>query len=116
MLQFHKTLHTHKVVVHPRHLPLLRLPGGTCRERERGGRGGGGERRERSSEPNRALEKKRQEGRERAQKRGWTEKDDRFEATKCIRGSGRGKEMEQKRLSEESSLVIAKSIHTIVCE
>lgn len=32
----------------------------------------------------------------------------------CIRGSGRGKETEQKRLSEESSLVIAKSIH--MCE
>lgn len=35
MLQFHKTLHTHKIVVHPRHLPLLRLPSGTCRESER---------------------------------------------------------------------------------
>lgn len=102
MLQFHKALHTHKVVVHPWHLPLLRLPSGTCRERER----------QRSLEPNRALEKKRQEGREKAQKKNWTEKDARFEAAKCIRGSGRGKEMEQKRLSEESSLVIAKSIHT----
>lgn len=29
---------------------------------------------------------------------------------------GGGKEMEQKRLSKESSLVRAKSIHTIVCE
>lgn len=108
MLQFHKTLHAHKVVVHPWHLPLLRLPGGTCRERER--------ERERSSEPNRALEKKRQEGREKSPEKARTEKVGRFEATKCIRGSGRGKEMEQKRLSEESSLVIAKSIHTIVCE
>lgn len=72
--------------------------------------------RKRSSEPNRVLEKKSQEVRERAQKKGRTEKDDRFEATKCIRGSGRGTEMEQKRLSEESSVVIAKSIHTIVSE
>lgn len=72
MLQFHKTLHTHKVVVHPRHLPLLRLPGGTCIYREREG---GRDRkdtetregkRKSSSESNGALEKKRQEGRIRA--------------------------------------------------
>lgn len=55
-------------------------------------------------------------GRKAEGKKSWTEKDDRFEAVKCIGGSGRGEEMEQKRLSEESSLVIAKSIHTIVRE
>lgn len=95
------------------------MPGGTCRDRERerarrkrrGEEGG----RERSLEPNGALEKKRQEGRESAQKKGWMGKDGRFEATKCTRGSGRGREMEQKWVTEESSLVIAKSIHTIVC-
>lgn len=31
---------------------------------------------------------------------------DKFEAEKCIRGSGRGTETEQKRLSEEPSLVM----------
>lgn len=114
MLQFHKALHTHKVVVHPWHLPLLRLPGGTCREKER-------EReRRREREKGRGHQSQighlRRKGRKAEKKKDGTEKDDRFEAVKCIRGSGRGKEMEQKRLSEESSLVIAKSIHTIVCE
>lgn len=35
MLQFHKTFHAHEIVVHPGHLPLLRLPGGTYRARGR---------------------------------------------------------------------------------
>ena len=40
----------------------------------------------------------------------------RFVTTKYMRGSRRGREMLRKRLTEESSLVIAKSIHTIFGE
>lgn len=47
-----------------------------------------------------ALEKKNQEGKKEPHKR-----DNRFEAAKCIGGNRRGKETEQKRLSEESLLM-----------
>lgn len=72
MLQFHKALHTHKIIVHPRHLPLFRLPRRTCRERDWGGAGGEerGRKRERKvMRIKQALEKKKQEGKKEPDKR-----------------------------------------------
>lgn len=75
-----------------------------------------------SSETNRTLEKKRQEGGSGGRggggggRRAGLERRTDLTAAKCTGGSGRGEEVQQKRLTEESSLAIANSIHTIVRE
>lgn len=61
------------------------------------------------------LRRKGRKGAEREKKRELERKGEAdLKAAKCSGGSGRGEEVEEKRLTDESSLAIAKSIHTIV--